>query len=138
MAAVEVRVAGDTRCPRCAGRLCLTASIGGKRTVALCPTCDAGNQHARQLIAYFAVQPSVQPQDMANVSELLGHWLGSLTAQQTAEPTLAAQVEAWWSTKAPTQAIVPAQGLAPSQGLAPDQVAVEMSAPSASASLSQR
>ncbi|HCT81452.1 MAG TPA: hypothetical protein DGT23_33745 [Micromonosporaceae bacterium] len=95
---MEVRVASDTRCPRCAGRLCLTASIGGKRNVALCPGCDAADPHAQQLLAYFAAHESVQPQDMSRVSELLGHWLGSLTDRP--EPTLAAQVEAWWSTRA--------------------------------------
>jgi hypothetical protein len=105
---VEVRVAGDTRCPRCAGRLCLTASIGQgvhpaapqgrgrERTLALCQTCDALNPSAQPLLAYFAEHGSVQAQDMAQVSELLGHWLGSVNAEQP-EPTLAAQAEAWWT-----------------------------------------
>lgn len=97
---MEVRLAdghaGDGRCPRCAGRLRLTAVIGGQRTVALCATCDAGNPNAAPLLAYFAEHGSVRPQDMAQVSELLGHWLGSISEQEP-EPTLAAQAEAWWS-----------------------------------------
>jgi hypothetical protein len=97
--AVEVRVASDTRCPRCAARLCLTASIGGKRTVALCPSCDSADPHAERLLGYFAAHGSVQPQDMSHVSELLGHWLGSLDGRDDPEPTLAAQVEAWWAAR---------------------------------------
>ncbi|GIH08636.1 hypothetical protein Rhe02_67030 [Rhizocola hellebori] len=106
MTAVEVRVASDTRCPRCAARLCLTASIGGKRTVALCPSCDSADPHAERLIGYFAAHGSVQPQDMSHVSELLGHWLGSLDGRDDPEPTLAAQVEAWWATRPKAQLAV--------------------------------
>ena len=96
---MEVRVASDSRCPRCAARLCLTASIGGKKTVALCPTCDSADPHAERLLGYFAVNESVQPQDMSHVSELLGHWLATLSGRDDPEPTLAAQVEAWWATR---------------------------------------
>ncbi len=90
-------MANDSRCPRCAGRLCLTASIGRHRTVALCPTCDAANPRALPLLDYFAEHGSVQPQDMTRVSDLLGEWLGSVS-EPMPEPTLAAQAQAWWTS----------------------------------------
>lgn len=68
--------------------------------MALCPVCDASDPHAQRLLAYFAAHGSVQPQHMAEVSEMLGQWLGSLDDGRMREPTLAAQVEAWWSAKA--------------------------------------
>jgi hypothetical protein len=77
----------------------VTASIGGRRTVGLCPTCDAGNPHALQLMSYFDANGSVQAKDRSIVSELLGHWLGSLSEQRVAEPSLAAQVEQWWTDR---------------------------------------
>lgn len=95
---MEVRIANDSRCPRCATKLCLTASIG-RRTVALCPTCDSADPHAQRLIGYFAANGSVAPQDKSHVSELLGLWLGSLNERDDPEPTLAAQVEAWWARR---------------------------------------
>jgi hypothetical protein len=97
--AVEVKGAGETLCPFCAGRLCVTANIGGNRTVGLCPTCDAANPHARQLVSYFEANGSVQAKDRSIVSELIGHWLGSLPGHRTVESTLSAQVEAWWSAR---------------------------------------
>jgi hypothetical protein len=99
MTAVQVSVAGGRTCPRCGAVLCLTARIGTaspRRTVALCPGCDAGNPDARRLLDYFAAQPNVTPQDRAYVSELLGRWLGSL---ETDRPSLAEAAEAWWASR---------------------------------------
>ncbi len=71
--------------------------------MALCPSCDSADPHAERLLGYFAENGSVQPEDMSHVSELLGHWLGSLDGRDDPEPTLAAQVEAWWATRAKPQ-----------------------------------
>ena len=91
--------------------------------MALCPTCNSADPHAQRLIAYFAAHGSVQPQDMSHVSELLGHWLGSLDGRDDPEPTLAAQVEAWWATV--------------KLGKPRAQLEVETSSPSAAAMRSQ-
>lgn len=100
MTAVQVSVAGNRRCPRCAEKLCLTATIDRTgRAVALCPTCDAGNPDAQRLLDYFTANQTVLPQDRGHVSELLGRWLGSATRHEPAETTLAAEVEAWWAAK---------------------------------------
>lgn len=78
----------------------MTARLNGNRRVGLCPTCDAANPHARQLVSYFEANGSVQVKDRSIVSELLGHWLASLPAHRTGS-TLSAQVEAWWSARHP-------------------------------------
>jgi hypothetical protein len=77
----------------------VTASIDGNRTVGLCPTCDAANPHAQQLVSYFDANGSVQAKDRSIISDLLGHWLSSLPGHRTAESPLSAQVEAWWSAR---------------------------------------
>ncbi|WP_027345817.1 DUF6300 family protein [Hamadaea tsunoensis] len=102
MTAVQVSVAGGRTCQRCGTGLCLTARIGTatpRRTVALCPRCDAGNPDAKRLIDYFAASPTVAAQDRGHVSELLGRWLGSLDDQAVARPSLAEAAEAWWAAR---------------------------------------
>jgi len=111
MTAVQVSVAGGRTCPRCGATLCLTASIGSaqpRRTVSLCPDCDAQNADARRLLDYFAAKQTVDPQDRGHVSELLGRWLGSLDdlavartsrAARPDRPNLAEAAEAWWAAR---------------------------------------
>ncbi|MBB5872460.1 hypothetical protein F4553_005894 [Allocatelliglobosispora scoriae] len=105
MSAVQVTVAGNRRCPRCAAKLCLTATIDQTgRAVALCPTCDAGNADAQRLLEYFTTNQTVLPQDRALVSEMLGRWLGSATRHEpaatlTERVTLADEAEAWWAAR---------------------------------------
>ena len=101
MTAVQVNVAGGRTCPRCGTVLCLTARIGAaqpRRTVALCPTCDAENPDARALLDLFAQSPTVDPNDRGHVCELLGRWLNSLPTMQT-RPSLAEAAEAWWAQR---------------------------------------
>lgn len=104
MTSVQVTVAGGRKCPRCGTRLCLTAQIGTaqvgqqRRTVALCPGCDAGNADAGPLLAYFADRPNVDPADRGRVADLLGRWLNSLPTSDTS-PSLAEAAEAWWARR---------------------------------------
>ena len=99
MTSVQVTVAGGRKCPRCATVVCLTAHIGQhRRSVALCPTCDAGNPDARPLLSYFAERPSVDPADRADVAEMLGRWLNSLP-ETDPSPSLAEAAEAWWTRR---------------------------------------
>src|SRR4051812_32579996 len=101
MTSVQVTVAGGRTCPQCASVLCLTARIGERRrTVALCPSCDAVNPDAHALLDYFAGRPTVDPNDRAQVAELLGRWLNSLPATD-AQPSLAEAAEAWWAQRRP-------------------------------------
>jgi hypothetical protein len=99
MTSVQVTVAGGRKCPRCGAGLCLTAQIGQhRRTVALCPACDADNPEAGPLLAYFADRPSVDPADRGRVADLLGRWLNSLPATDPG-PSLAEAAEAWWARR---------------------------------------
>jgi hypothetical protein len=101
MTSVQVTVAGGRTCPQCGSALCLSAQIGQhRRTVALCPACDAENPDARQLLAYFAGRPTVDPTDRGQVAELLGRWLNSLPATDPS-PSLAEAAEAWWAQRHP-------------------------------------
>lgn len=96
---VQVTVAGGRTCPACGAELCLTARIGQhRRTVALCPSCDAANPDARALLDFFAQSPTVDPADRGHVSDLLGRWLNSLPSIDSG-PSLAEAAEAWWSQR---------------------------------------
>ncbi|MFH8701984.1 DUF6300 family protein [Streptomyces chartreusis] len=102
-----VKVEDTPPCPQCAGSTLLLAQfphtwknrrgddVSGLREAVLCPDCHHGEAEAVELLALFAVDSQVSPENLDVFGGLAAAWVESVRQRTVNEETLMAEFELW-------------------------------------------
>ncbi|MGW5820619.1 DUF6300 family protein [Streptomyces noursei] len=99
---------GDTApCPKCGGDTLLLARFvyswknrrgedaSGVKEVLLCPACECEGPAAAELLALFAVDDQVSPENLEAFGGLVAAWVESVRHRTVDEELLSAEFEQW-------------------------------------------
>ncbi|MFD0007161.1 DUF6300 family protein [Streptomyces sp. NPDC127178] len=102
-----VKVEDTPPCPHCAGSTLLLAQfphcwqnsrgedVSGLRETVLCPGCDHREPAAAELLALFAVDDRVGPENKDAFGGLVAAWIESARQRTVDEEALIAEFELW-------------------------------------------
>jgi thiol-disulfide isomerase/thioredoxin len=104
---ILLKVQDTPPCPRCDGTTLLLAQfqnswknrrgedVPGLKEAVLCPGCDHGEPAAAELLALFAVDDQVSPENMDVFGGLVAAWVESVRQRTVDEEALSAEFELW-------------------------------------------
>ncbi|WP_435241525.1 DUF6300 family protein [Streptomyces cucumeris] len=94
-------------CPRCGSVTLLLAQfsyawknsrgedVSGLKEAVLCPVCDYGDPRTAELLALFAVDGEVSPENLDVFEGLIAAWVDSVRDRTADEGALSAEFEQW-------------------------------------------
>ncbi|MFK0106438.1 DUF6300 family protein [Streptomyces sp. NPDC091217] len=104
---VLVKVEETPPCPQCAGATLLLAqfpygwtnnrgeNVAGIRETVLCPCCHHGDPAAAELLALYAVDEKVTPENLDVFGGLVAAWVESVRQRTVDEESLNTEFELW-------------------------------------------
>ncbi|MFJ3270984.1 DUF6300 family protein [Streptomyces sp. NPDC086776] len=104
---VHLKLDGTPPCPQCGGVALLLAqfpsawrnnrgeAVPGLKEALLCPACDHGEPAAAELLALFAVDDQISPENLEVFSSLAAAWIESVRHRTVDEERLESELESW-------------------------------------------